>query len=214
MIIGILWWTWRTWEALRSALLAAKHELVSLIRHPEKFVAKSDKDTYLVWDATKPTDLAPILSHIDILIDATSVGFFHKQPTRLYSRVAQAIVTARPQGTATRLIVMSSAGTHHGRKLPRPANWWYELFLWDVADDKELAEAFLEHSTIPRMMLKSPLLTTGKVTQYTQTPFHAYTPSLFDTVSRQTLGVIINNILMKPQDYLHKKIVYCGSNIS
>lgn len=207
MIIGILWWTWRTWIALRWALLGAWHSVISLIRHPEKFRAESEQDTYVVWSATNQADIETIVSRVDVLIDATSVGFFHKKPATLYSQVAQTIIDARPQWTAIHLIVMSSAWTHHGRQLPRPANRWYEFFLWDVANDKEKAESLLEGSSLPRTIIKSPLLTNWPATSFTLISFSTYQPSLFHTISRTTLGKVIEDCLVDLTKHANKKIV-------
>jgi NAD(P)H-binding len=207
MIIWILWWTWRTWIALRSHFLHSWNAVISLIRHPEKFITESEKDTFIIWSATNSSDIALLLSQIDILIDATSVWFFHKKPTSLYSSIAEAIVNARPQWKATHCIVMSSAWTHHGRALPRPANRWYEFFLGDVANDKEKAEAIFEASSLPRTIIKSPFLTAWKVKKLTIQQFTDYKPSIFDTISRKTLGDVVSKISTHQKKYLNQKIV-------
>lgn len=205
MRIGVLWWTWRTWVLLRSTLLDAWHTVISLIRHPEKFITQNEKDTFIVGSATNQQDIISILKQVDILIDVTSVGFFHQSPSTLYSSVAQAIIDARPQWIASHLIVMSSAWTHHGRHLPWPTNWWYELFLWDVANDKEKAEALYQWSDLPRTYIKAPLLTNWTRSKYTTMPFSAYKPSLFDTISRKTIATCILDITEK-NSFVQQKI--------
>ena len=209
MVIWILWWTWRTWIALRSHFLNTWNAVISLIRHPEKFIAESEKDTFIIWSATNSSDIAALITQIDILIDATSVWFFHKKPTSLYSSVAQAIVKARSAWKTQHLIVMSSAWTHHGRTLPRPANRGYELFLWDVANDKEKAEAILESSALPRTIIKSPFLTWWKAKKWTIQQFTDYKPSVFDSISRKTLGDVVSEIATHQNKYLNQKIVAC-----
>ncbi len=209
MVIWILWWTWRTWIALRSHFLNTWNAVISLIRHPKKFIAESKKDTFIIWSATNSSDIALLITQVNILIDATSVWFFHKKPTSLYSSVAQAIVKARSAWKAQHLIVMSSAWTHHGRALPRPTNRGYELFLWDVANDKEKAEAILESSPLPRTIIKSPFLTWWKAKKLTIQQFTDYKPSLFDSISRNTLGDVVSEIATHQKKYLNQKIVAC-----
>ena len=207
MIIGILWWTWRTGKELREAFLAKWFTVLSLIRHPEKFIAHHENDTYMIWNATNKDDITTLIQKADILIDATSVWFFHHTPTALYSSVAQAIIDARPAWKAKYLIVMSSAWTHHGRHLPWPANRGYEFFLGDVANDKEKAEALLEASPISRTIIKSPMLTSGKAKSYKEIPFANYTPSLFDSITRKTLVDVVNDIINTTQKWQKQKVV-------
>lgn len=209
MVIWILWWTGRTGKALRTHFLNTWNAVISLIRHPEKFIAESEKDTFIIWSATNSSDITALIKQVDILIDATSVWFFHKKPTSLYSSVAQAIVNARSAWKAQHLIVMSSAWTHHGRTLPRPANRGYEYFLWDVADDKEKAEAILDSSALPRTIIKSPILTWWKAKKWTIQQFTDYKPSLFDSISRNTLGDVVSEIATHQKKYLNQKIVAC-----
>lgn len=209
MVIWILWWTGRTGKALRTHFLNKWNTVISLIRHPEKFIAESKKDTFIIWSATNSSDITALITQIDILIDATSVWFFHKKPTSLYSSVAQAIVKARSAWKAQHLIVMSSAWTHHVRKLPRPANRWYEYFLWDVADDKEKAEAILESSALPRTIIKSPFLTWWNAKKWTIQQFTDYKPSVFDSISRKTLSDVVSEIVTQQKKYLNQKIVAC-----
>jgi putative NADH-flavin reductase len=85
--------------------------------------------TVVKGDATKSDDINKILNQVDVIIHCVSVPLKHEKPTHLYSETTQAIIDARPDGTAKQLIVMSSTGTHHGRKLPRPANLIYEKML-------------------------------------------------------------------------------------
>jgi hypothetical protein len=207
MIIGILWWTWRTGKEIRLTLLGRWFSIISLIRDPKKFVTHYDNDTYIIWNATNKDDITTLIQKADILIDATSVWFFHHTPTSLYSSVAQAIVDAWPAWKATHCIVMSSAWTHHGRRLPWPANRGYEFFLGDVANDKEKAEALLEASPISRTIIKSPILTSGKAKSYKEIPFANYTPSLFDSITRKTLGNMVNDIINNTKKWQKQKIV-------
>ena len=209
MVIWILWWTGRTGKTLRTHFLNTWNAVISLIRHPDKFIAESEKDTFIIWSATNSSDITALITQVDILIDATSVWFFHKKPTSLYSSVAQAIVKARSAWKASHCIVMSSAWTHHWRTLPRPANRGYELFLWDVANDKEKAEAILEFSSVPRTIIKSPLLTQWPEKTYSIQDFETYRPSLFDTISRRTLGDVVSEIATHQKKYLNQKIVAC-----
>jgi nucleoside-diphosphate-sugar epimerase len=209
MNIWILWWTGRTGKTLRTHFLNTWNAVISLIRHPEKFIAESEKDTFIIWSATNSSDITVLITQIDILIDATSVWFFHKKPTSLYSSVAQAIVNARLAWKNQHIIVMSSAWTHHGRTLPRPANQGYEYFLWDVANDKEKAEAILEASALPRTIIKSPLLTNWPAKKYSIQDFETYRPSLFDTISRESLGDVVSEIIENQKKWNHKKIVAC-----
>lgn len=168
------------------------------MRNPAKMDAYKDFITIIQWDATNSDDVAKILSQVDILVHAVSVPLSHKKPTTLYSQTTQAIIDARPHWTATKLIVMSSTGTHQWRKLPWPVNLVYEKMLWDVADDKEKEEKLLEESSLPRIVVKSPMLTNGSKTDYSTSDFATYKVSVFDSISRKTIASCIIDVAWNP----------------
>lgn len=206
LTIWILWGSWRTGIALRKTCLAAWYHVLSLVRTPQKFISLGGHDVYIQWSATHINDVERLLQQVDVVIDATSVGFFHHKPAMLYSNVAQTVIAAWNQWKATQFIVMSSAGTDHWRRLPRPANRWYELFLGDVANDKEKAEALLAASSLPWTIIKSPLLTNGPASPFKTQEFETYTPKLYHTISRNTVARCVTDILWNSK-YIHKKIV-------
>jgi len=194
LTIWVLWWSWRTWWAVITESLIRWHSVITLVRSPEK-ILQSDKNLIIIkWDATKKEDIHPLLEQVDVLIDTVSVPFFHTTKTTLYSQVSQAIITARDTWSTQQLIVMSSAWTHHGRRLPRPASRWYELFLGDVADNKETTEEMYTQSSLPRTIIKAPLLTNWAKKNYVLSSFTNYTPSLFATISRKTVATCILDI--------------------
>jgi hypothetical protein len=134
---------------------------------------------------------------VDVVIHCVSVPLQHEKPTHLYSQTTQAVIDARSQGIAKQYIVMSSTGTHHGRKFPRPANLAYEKMLGDVADDKEKEEELLQKSSLPRTIIKSPLLTNAEGKDYAFTKFEEYQPSIFDMISRKTVTKCIIDIALE-----------------
>ncbi len=156
-----------------------------------------DRITVVQGDATSADDIAKIIDKVDVLVHCVSVPLQHEKPTHLYSQTTQAIIDARPHGTAKQLIVMSNTGTQHGRKLPRPANLVYEKMLGDVADDKEKEEELLQKSSLSRTIIKSPILTNGDVTDYDLRNFEDYSPSIFHHISRKTIAKVIVNIAEK-----------------
>jgi NAD(P)H-binding len=87
------------------------------------------------------------------------------------------VIDARPTVAAPQhYIVMSSTGTDHGRKLPWPASWGYELLLGDVANDKEKEEKLLASSSLPWTVIKAVILTNGSSSTYHTLPFSEYHP--------------------------------------
>jgi hypothetical protein len=75
-----------------------------------------------------------------------------------------------------------------------------------VADDKEREELLLSKSSLPRTIIKAPLLHDKKAEPYTLRPFARYRPSIFDTISRKTIAKLILDIASK-HDHIHQKIV-------
>lgn len=69
-----------------------------------------DRITVVQGDATSADDIAKIIDKVDVLVHCVSVPLQHEKPTHLYSQTTQAIIDARPHGSAKQLIVMSSAG--------------------------------------------------------------------------------------------------------
>ncbi len=205
LTIGILWWSGRTWQAVIQEALRRWHTIVTLVRSPQNILQKNI--SIIQGDAKKSYDIENILDKVTVLVDTVSVPFFHKHPTTLFSHVAEAICEAWEKYTHTlqQVIIMSSAWTHHGRSLPRPANWWYELFLGDVANDKEHAEAIYAASSVHRTYIKAPLLTNWKRESYTTGLFSEYSPSLLDSISRATVASCIVDIAEK-KIFLNEKI--------
>ncbi len=206
MIIWILGWAGRIWQALIQESLWRNHQVVTLVRNKDKLQQYKDHITIIQWDATHTHDISNILSQVDVLIHAVSVALFHKKPTTLYSQTTKAIISARWDTQCKKLIVMSNTWTHHGRKLSLPANLAYEFLLGDVADDKEKEELLLSESSLPRTIVKSPLLTNGRKYNYTITNFESYIPTVFSFISRKTIASVIIDIA-EHNTYHHQKIV-------
>ncbi len=206
MIIGILWGGGNTGRAVIHEALHRWHEVHALVRNASKLSDYQSRIHIYQGDATVSADMHQFLQAIDILVHAVSVPFWHRRGTDLYSQTTQTIIDHRSSAHVQQLIVMSSAGTHHGRKLPRPLNRGYEYFLWDVADDKEREELLLNKSSLPRTIIKAPLLTDQKAKPYTLRPFARYRPSILDTISRKTIAKLILDIAGK-HDHIHQKIV-------
>jgi len=161
MHIAIVGASGRTGMQVLQQALERGHQVTVLVRHPEKLAEYNDRIQIIKGSATDPQDLAKAIATADVVIHTVSVSFWHTKPTHLFSQVAQAVIQAWPQTQAKQYIVMSSFGTHQGRRLPRPANRGYEWMLGDVADDKEQEEALLQSSTVPRTIIKSVVLSDG-----------------------------------------------------
>ncbi len=192
MHIWILWWSWRTGQEVIKEAINRWYAVTTLVRSPEKLdLAWIDQVTVIQWDATKQEDVQRLLdSWIDVLIHTISVSFFHKKPTHLYSSVTAAVIQAwwKAEHNCSHYIVMSSYGTHHGRKLPFPFYYGYEYFLWDVADDKESEEALLETSSLPWTVIKAVLLKDATTSSYQKTPFQEFVPSMTKKISRSAVA--------------------------
>ena len=161
MNITIIGASGRTGKQLVEQALARGHQVTALVRSPEKLVEFEKLIQIVSGSAIVVEDVSRAIEHADIVIHCVSVPFLHRKPTDLFSRVTSAVIAARASHAAQRYIVMSSFGTHHGRALPRPANWAYEMALGDVADDKEKEEALLEASDLPWTVVKAVLLDDG-----------------------------------------------------
>lgn len=206
MKITILGWSGRTGQEVVKQALARWMQVTVLVRNPEKLGDLKNKVTIVQWSASNPDDVTRAIQDADLVVHTVSVPFFHKKPTKLFSQVANAVIQARPSTKAKQYIVMSSFGTHQWRKLPWPANWWYEFFLWDVADDKELEESLLQTSALPWTIIKAVLLNDNEESDYHLTAFEQFKPSIFSHVSRKTVAKAILDISQDAQ-YRGKKIV-------
>jgi putative NADH-flavin reductase len=206
MIIWILGWAGRVWQALIQEALWCKHKVITLVRNKYKLQQYKNRITIVQWDATHTDDMINFLSQVDVVIHAVSVPLFHKKPTKLYSQTTQTIISARWSGRCKKLIVMSNTWTQHGRKLPWPANLAYELLLGDVADDKETEELLLQKSWLPWIIIKSPVLTNGQKKNYTLQNFDTYKATIFSFISRKTIASVIINIA-ENNTYNQQKIV-------
>ena len=190
--IGVLWGTGRVGQELIAQALDRGYEVVTLVRRPAKMRIEHEALDLIAWDATRAEDVAQLLSRVDVLYHTVSVPFMHRKPTFLYSRVAEAVIKARSLWDNAELpaqyIVMSSFGTHHGRRLPRPFSWGYEWFLGDVADDKEREEELLVWSDLPWSVLKAVVLTNRPQQAYRLQSFDEVRPSVWARVSRATVA--------------------------
>lgn len=206
MIIWILGWAGRIWQALIQEALWRNHQVVALVRHKDKLEQYKDTITIIQWDATKLDDIIYFLSQVEVVMHAVSVPLFHNKPTRLYSTTTQTLISARWSSKCKKLIVMSNTWTQHGRKLPWPANLIYEFLLGDVADDKEREEDLLSASWLPWTIIKSPVLTNGPKHKYILSDFKSYKPSIFRFISRKTIANVIIDIA-ENNTYHQQKVV-------
>lgn len=206
MNITILWASGRTGKQLIEQWLARGHKITALVRHPEKLAEYEQLIQIISGSAIDKNDVQKAIIWADIVIDTVSVPLLHRRPTNLFSEVAQAVIDARSQAQAQRYIVMSSFGTQHGRKLSWPANRWYELFLGDVADDKEKEEALLEASKLPWTVVKAVLLDDGIIWNYNLSPFADFKPSIWKHITRSTVAKAILDIA-ENGSYMREKVV-------
>lgn len=206
MIIWILGWAGRIWQALIQEELWRKYQVITLVRNKDKLQEYKNRITIIQWDATHTDDMTNFLGQVDVVIHAVSVPLFHKKPTTLYSQTTQTIISARWNSKCKKLIVMSNTWTQHGRKLPWPANLAYEFLLWDVADDKEIEEKMLQKSWLPWTIIKSPVLTNTKRNDYTLQNFDTYKPTILSFISRKTIANVIIDIA-ENNTYNQQKIV-------
>lgn len=208
MHIGILGGSGRTGRCIIEEAQHRWHTISTLVRHPESHTRLSNSITILQGDATITEDVRRLIdTGIDTLIHTVSVPFFHHKPTTVYSQIAQAVIDAWPaEEWPKQYLVLSSFGTHHGRNLARPFNRGYELFLGDVADDKEQEEALLEASSLPWTIVKAVLLNNNDSTVYTPQAFSSFVPTISKHISRKTVAHACLDIV-EQQLFLHKKIV-------
>ncbi len=196
MKLAVLWWSGRMWQQIIQQALSRGWDVITLARNPDK-VSIIDLHLQIVqWDATNIDDITKVIIDCDIIIHAVSVPLRHRKPTHLYSQVTQAVIWARPATSAPQqYIVMSSTGTWHGRTdLPRYMRCWYELMLWDVADDKEMEEKLLESSSLPWVIVKAVILNNSSTSDYRMMDFADYRPWL-QTVSRSAVAMAICDIV-------------------
>lgn len=206
MNISILWASWQTGLYLIDQALSRWHKLTALVRHPEKLLSYKDKINIVAGSATNIDSVKKAIITSDIVIHCVSVPFFHPKPTSLFSQVTSCVIAARPRTPAKRFIVMSSFGTHHWRKLPRPANRAYEMLLGDVANDKEKEEDLLEACNLPWTIVKAVLLDKWTLSTYKITAFEKFQPSIRKFISRSTVANAILDIA-ESENYIKEKIV-------
>lgn len=205
MKIAVLWWTWRIGNLVILQALARWREVVALVRDASKLTVKDEHLTVIIWNATKEDDVAKTISGIDCVIHAVSVWLMHQHPTHLYSTVTKNVLSCIDHDKQ-KYIVMSSMWTHHIRKsMPFIIRQWYEILLWDVADDKELEEKLIIESTINRTIIKAPLLTNWEKSDSQTLPFESYHLTI-DRISRKTIAHAICDICTQ-NIYNKQKIV-------
>ncbi len=210
MHIWIIWWSWRIGKEIIIQGLNEWHTISTLVRNPPKIESDmAHKINVLQWDGTNKKDIKKLLNTwIEILIHTVSVWFFHAKPTDIYSRVTEAVISARwvSDHHCKHYMVMSSSGTHHGRSLPFPFQYAYEYFLGDVADDKEKEESLLEKSSLPRTVIKAIVLNNNEKIAYKTTLFENYSPSVFRTISRKAIAQAFIEMMWK-REKMKSKIV-------
>lgn len=200
MHITILGGKGRIWWLVAQHARNMWHTVTILVRHLDQMRYDTKWITIIQWDATNVNDVTKAILHADIVVHAVSVPFFHKKPTNLYARVTESVIQSRPSTKAYGYIVMSNTGTDHCRaSMPALIKWWYNYFLWDVADSKQEEEALLQRSSLPWLVVKAPMLVPWPSKPYTSIPFETYTFSLYDRVSRKTIAHAILDLATSPQ---------------
>lgn len=193
-------------------VLRKRHcEVILCVRDPST-ITENVRKSYriVVGDATDSGVIKSLLqSGIHRLVHTVSVPLFHTKPTSLYSSVTQAVIDAWQSidHQCEQYVVMSSAGTHHGRQTGWPWRYVYEYMLGDVADDKEREEKLLQYSQLPWTVIKAVLLTNAKNTSYQMVSFDQYTPSIYHTISRVAVAHAIADS-MDESHYHTKKVIY------
>lgn len=207
MKIAVLWWSGRVGQLVIQQALARGRDVITLVRNPAKVSISHPHLQIVQWDATNSSDIAKVIAGCDVVIHTVSVPLRHTKTTHLYSQVTQAVIDAWPSTWAPQqYLVMSSTGTWHGRTdLPRWMKWWYELILWDVADDKEIEEQLLQSSALPWTVVKAVILNDDSSSNYRTMDFADYHPWL-QTVSRSAVAHAICDSIWHV-DMIHKQIV-------
>ncbi len=207
MKLVVLWWSGRVGQLVIQQALSRGRDVITLVRNPAKVSITHPHLQVVQWDATNSDDITNLITGCDVVVHTVSVSLRHRKPTHLYSQVTQAVIDAWPIAWAPeQYIVMSSTGTWHGRTdLPWYMRWWYELMLWDVADDKEIEEQLLQSSSLPWTVVKAVILNDSSPSSYRTMDFADYRPWL-QTVSRAAVAAAICDMIWDIHT-IHKQIV-------
>jgi NAD(P)H-binding len=214
MKVVVLWWSGRMGQLVIQQALSRGRDVIALVRNPAKVSISHPQLQIVQWDATNSSDIAKVIIGCDVVVHTVSVPLRHRKPTHLYSQVTQAVIDAWPITWAPQqYIVMSSTGTWHGRTdLPWYMRWWYELMLWDVADDKEVEEQLLQSSVLPWIVIKAVILNDGLSSNYRMMDFADYRPWL-QTISRTAVATAICDMVWDLST-MHKQVTVYYSKLT
>jgi putative NADH-flavin reductase len=154
-----------------KAALEAGHSVRALARSARRIPVNHPKLEKMVGDAREMTAVKRALTDIDAVTQSLGVSPGPEiifEPTRLFSKTTQVLVTAMQQAGVKRLICVTGLGAGDSRG---SGGFLYNvalhLLLGRIYDDKDVQEQIVRRSKLDWVIVRPVILTTGPKT-------HAY----------------------------------------
>jgi putative NADH-flavin reductase len=169
MKIGILGATGGTGLSLLAQALARGHEVVAVVRSPDRLQRRDPRLTVAKGDVRAAESLAAPLAGCDVVVSCVGVaGLLEaRKGTDLYSAGTRNVLAALGGRADARLIAVSSGGVE-----PQPSDGWFyrrilkPFFLEPSYADMRIMEAELRASPVAWTIVRPPYLTGPLRTDY------------------------------------------------
>lgn len=169
MKLGILGASGGTGRSLLDQALARGHQVVAVVRTPNKLRHGDPRLTVAKGDVRSADSLVGPLSGCDVVVSCVGVtGLLEaRKGTDLYSVGARNVLAALRGRSEVRLIAVSSGGVES-----QPSDGWVyrkilkPFFLEPIYVDMRVMESELRESTVPWTIVRPPYLTGPLRTDY------------------------------------------------
>ena len=152
-----------------KVVLEAGHSVRALARSARRIPVDHPKLEKIAGDALEPATVKRALTGIDAVIQSLGVTAGPEiifEPTRLFSRATQVLVTAMQEARVKRLICVTGFGACDSRGSGGFLyNVAFHLLMGRIYDDKDVQERIVRRSTLDWVIVRPVILTSGPKTK-------------------------------------------------
>ena len=152
-----------------KVVLEAGHSVRALARSARRIPVDHPKLEKIAGDALEPATVKRALTGIDAVIQSLGVTAGPEiifEPTRLFSRATQVLVTAMQEAQVKRLICVTGFGAGDSRGSGGFLyNVAFHLLMARIYDDKDIQERIVRRSKLDWVIVRPVILTSGPKTK-------------------------------------------------